>query len=370
MQKLTLENVTDYLRQRNAVSNGQVLAKNLSGGVANTVLMLMDMGAGEPIGTDMRSESQKKRGIPDQRMRQGNCFVIKQPLEFFATAAEWRVDLDRVWVERDAINALAPLLPAGSVPKVLWDDPENCVLAISAAPAGSLNFKTELLAGRIDPRAATAAAELLAQLHTKSAGQPALLARFADGRLFDQQRIDPYLRHLLPTHATAQPAIRRVIDLLTGRPMCLIHGDYSPKNMLLSPPADAGPGVPPLMLLDFEVVFYGNPAFDTATFINHLLLKAFYSGKKWRPFMLAADRFWNHYMARTPAAIHAPSMQAGGTILGALMLARLDGKSPVEYLTDARVRERIRTLALAMLAQPETGMDAALDMAGEALDEE
>ena len=222
--------MTDYLRQRNAISNGQVLAKNLSGGVANTVMMIMDMGAGEPIGTDLRSEGQKRRGIPDQRMRGGNCFVLKQPLEFFATAAEWRVDLDRVWVERDALNALAPLLPAGSVPKVLWDDPANCVLAISAAPTGSLNFKTELLAARMDPRAATAAADLLAQIHTKSAGQADLLSRFADQRLFDQQRLDPYLRHLLRTCPGVPPAIHRVIDLLTSRPVCLIHGDYSPKK--------------------------------------------------------------------------------------------------------------------------------------------
>ncbi len=365
MNRLTTENIADYLRARNAVSAGQILVKSLSGGVANSVFMIMDMGAGEPIGTDLRSEGQKKRGVPDNRMRQGNCFVIKQPLEMFATAAEWRVDIDRAWAEADALKALQPLLPPGAIPEVLWLDREQHVLAISAAPTGSLNFKTELLAGRINPHAAPAAAAILASLHTKTAQDGALRQRFSDTRLFMQQRIDPYLRHMLKTDAGLEPAINRVVGRLLDCRPCLIHGDFSPKNMLLMPPEE--PARPPLMLLDFEVVFWGNPAFDSATFINHLLLKAFSRGKKWRPLMIAADGFWNRYLAGTPAAVHQPSVEFGGAILGSLMLARLDGKSPVEYLTDETLRRHVRTLGKSLISEPAVGMDAALDMAGEAL---
>lgn len=368
VQKLCADNVAEYLRQRGAASQGEVLAKNLSSGMANAVLMIMDMGAGEAIGTDMRSESQKKRGVPDQRMRQGNCFVLKQPREHFGTTASWRVDLDRVWIERDALTALEHILPTGTLPRVLWSDEENHVLAISAATTGALNFKSELLAGRIDPRATKEAAVLLATLHTSSQSLPALRERFADPRLFDQQRTDPYLRHLLTKHTMVSSRLQRIMYLLMTHPLCLIHGDYSPSNILLMPQTDSPPTAPALMLLDFEVSFRGNPVFDVATFLNHLLLKAFRSEKKWRPFMIAADRFWNQYISQTPKAIHGPTMEYGGSVLGALLLAGLDGKSPVEYLPEPDKREQVGALAISLLTEANTSMDNGLDMAGVALD--
>ena len=93
MIELSEQNALDYLRSRSRVSpDGEVLVQSLSGGVANVVLKIMDMNAGEPVGTDMRTASQIKRGVPDKRMRSGACFVIKQPLGEFRTAAKWAVD--------------------------------------------------------------------------------------------------------------------------------------------------------------------------------------------------------------------------------------------------------------------------------------
>jgi Phosphotransferase enzyme family len=365
MIELTEQNALEYLRQRGAVGGGQVLVKSLSGGVAGVVLKIMDLDSGQPIGTDTRTESQKKRGVPDPRMREGNCFVIKQPLEKFRTAVEWLVDRDRVWVERDALEMLALILPPGSIPQVLWDDPENFILALSAALAGAVNFKDELLRGRVDKRCVEAAAGLLAAIHAKTAGQTPFIDRFSQPRLFIQQRIDPYLNFTARKHPELADPIGHTADLLLKHPLCLIHGDYSPKNMLVL-------GEPekqfPLVLLDFEVNFYGHPSFDVATFINHLLLKGFHNGKNWRRFMIAADGFWHTYQPRATKPIAREVSSSAGRVLGALMLARIEGKSPVEYITDDGVKDQVRQCAAAILKLPDSSLDPALDAVGEFMD--
>jgi hypothetical protein len=116
-----------------------------------------------------------------------------------------------------------------------------------------------------------------------------------------------------------------------------------------------------LMLLDFEVAFYGDPTFDVATLINHLLLKGFYHKGRWRSFMLAADAFWQMYMQTAEKSLVNRASATGGRVLGALLLARVDGKSPAEYITDEGMKEQIRGAGKALLKEKDASLDHALD---------
>lgn len=360
MIELSEQNALAYLRRRGSVSpEGEVLVQSLSGGVANVVLKIMDMNAGEPVGTDMRTVSQMKRGVPDKRMRSGACFVVKQPLAEFRTAARWAVDRDRVWVERDALLMLREILPVDTIPAVLWEDQENCVLAMSVAPVGVVNWKKQLLTGQVDRRAAEAAAGILAMIHSTTMNDDRWAKRFGDPRGFIQQRIDPYLRFSGEKNKSAAAALQKVEVLLLQSPMCLIHGDFSPKNMLWRAPGEGQSAQ--LFILDFEVAFYGNPAFDVATLLNHLLLKAFYFGRRWRAAMIAADYFWQTYRETAPQTLAAAASNHGGKILAALLLARIDGKSPVEYITDEQLKSTIRQCATELLLSADDSLDAAID---------
>jgi hypothetical protein len=369
MIELTEQNALAYLRQRGSVSpEGEVLVQNLSGGVANVVLKIMDMNAGDPVGTDMRTAAQIKRGVPDKRMRAGACFVVKQPLAEFRTAAKWAVDRDRVWVERDALLMLREILPADRLPTVLWHDQENCVLAMSVAPVGVVNWKKQLLTGQVDRRAAEAAAGILAILHSTTMDDAKWAQRFGNSRGFIQQRIDPYLRFAGEKNRSVSAVLQDVETLLLRSPMCLIHGDYSPKNMLWRAPAEDQ--IAQFFILDFEVAFYGNPAFDVATLLNHLLLKAFYFGKRWRAAMIAADYFWQTYRETAPKTLVAAASNRGGKILAALLLARIDGKSPVEYIIDEHLKSTIRQCATELLLGGDDSMDAAIDHIAGYLDQD
>ncbi len=362
MIELNEQNVIDYLRQRGAATQGQILVQALSGGVANVVLKIFDQGAGEKIGTDMRSPAKIKRGDPDTRMNRGACFVIKQPLAKFRTAAEWLVDIDRVLVERDCMQLLADILPDGSVPEVLWFDAENYVLAISCAPTESVIWKKQLLAGQVSNAAAQQAGMLLAMMHSATRNDQAVATRYGDPRLFIQQRIDPYLGAVAVKHPDMAGHLQELSRQLIEARQCLIHGDYSPKNMFLvsaTTISGDGPAAEPLgsvgskfdhlLLLDFEVAFYGHCAFDVATLINHLLLKAFYRKTRWRAYMIAADVFLQTYEQTVDKYLAAQASEVGGALLAALMLARIDGKSPVEYISDAALQDHIRTVARGLL---------------------
>lgn len=379
MIELNENSVVEYLRQAGRLSDAQPLVQSLSGGVANVVLKIFDPGAGEKIGTDLRSPAQIKRGLPDKRMSEGFCFVLKQPLPKFRTQAEWLVDIARIEVERDCAKLLTELLPAGSVPDVLWYDDVNHVLAISCVPTDSILWKTHLLAGGVSIDAAQQAGVLLAMVHASTLHHDAAKKRYGDPAFFIQQRVDPYFKTAAAKHSSAAPAIENVIQRLLADPLCLIHGDFSPKNIFLvlqKDSADVSGGDKPkklplshLTLLDFEVAFYGNPAFDVATLVNHLLLKSFHLGKSWRPRMMAIDAFAKSYAHAVPAELSQRVEQDGGAILGALLLARVDGKSPAEYIADDLLRDKIRKTALAILSESDAGFEAAIDCAADALAE-
>jgi hypothetical protein len=374
MIQLSEQNVADYLRASGRAGNdGQLLVQSLSGGVANTVLKCFDTAAGDRVGSDIRTPDQVSLGNPDTRPHQGACFVLKQPLPRFKTQAEWLVDIDRVLVERDALELLATLLPAGSVPRVLWFDDANHILALSCAPPDAVIWKKALLEGHASTDAATHAGMLLAMMHSSTHNDPALLTRYGNPKFFTQQRIDPYLHYTASRHPVAASTLVRLAETLLKQQFCLIHGDYSPKNIFLIPsspePAPATPSlarsvdsntISQLLLLDLEVAFFGHPAFDVATLLNHFLLKGFHHHSKWRPFMLLADHFWQTYRHTATKPLVRATEALGGHLLGALMLARVDGKSPVEYLDEA-TRTQVRNAGLALLTQRDSSLESALD---------
>ena len=124
----------------------------------------------------------------------------------------------------------------------------------------------------------------------------------------------------------------------------MIHGDVSPKNILLGPD---GP-----VFLDAECACMGDPAFDLAFCLNHLLLKCL-----WNP--AAADKFAACFEALTDAYLaevdweSAESLEArAASLLPALLLARVDGKSPAEYITTDAQRSHVRRCAHPLIESP------------------
>ena len=290
----------------------------LSGGVSNTVL-LAEAG--------------------------GQRLVIKQSLPQLRVEAEWFCDRKRILRECDALKLLAPVLPPGTLPRVVLEDPDNYAFAMTAAPEGADTWKSHLLRGDIDAGIARKLGEFLAAL---IASTPEVDSRFTDMAVFDTLRLDAYYRYTAGRHPDLSDRLHGLIADCETQRISLVHGDFSPKNILV----DSGAA----MVIDWECVHYGNPAFDAAFLLNHLLLKSFHMPGRAHEFTAAGLVFYRALGA------HGHRLQAS-TIrhLGGLLLARVDGKSPVEYITDAALRQHIRDFARDLILNPPNTVDAVFD---------
>jgi hypothetical protein len=236
------------------------------------------------------------------------------------------------------MRSLAPALPSGAIPAILFEDRENYIFAMRAAPAEATDWKTLLLRGEIDNEVAVAAGHILAAQIGSSFGSNPAASQFGDQTCFDQLRLDPYYRFTASRHPDLAPHFYDRIEAARRNACALVHGDFSPKNILVHSQT--------VMLIDFEVIHYGDPAFDAGFMLNHLLLKSIHRPQWARKYRSAAMAFWNALVV--PIEDFERETIAH---LGCLLLARVDGKSPAEYLSDPS-RSQARALARTLIVDP------------------
>lgn len=276
-------------------------------------------------------------------------YVVKQARPRLAVREMWTADIRRTVTEADAALLLAGLLPR-QVPRVVGVDSLNNVLVMEAAPIGAVTWKELLLSGRLDQSLASEAGSMLARIHEGTRGLP--LKEFADKQSFVDLRVRPYLQTVADRHPDLAGAIERLIEQLLSAQICFVHGDYSPKNLLVTPQNE-------LMLIDHEVAHLGDPRFDLAFFLPHLTAKALREGghpeliEHIRVFIdsyASESTDWEAISASTPA------------LVSSILLARVDGKSPLEYLTEVD-KHRLRGLARSGIGQPSRDLEMWVDMA-------
>lgn len=275
-------------------------------------------------------------------------YVIKRALEKLRVEADWYADPGRSSIEVDGLLTMARLIGQQHVPRVLWVYEETHSFAMELIDASFENWKQQLLRGHVDLAAARAAGGLLGQLHSRSAGHPELAARFANLRPFVELRIRPFFERVAQRHPDVAAAITAASERLLSQGSAFVHGDYSPKNLLARGEE--------LVILDCEVAHWGDPQFDVAFCAAHLVLKSLRRGAPGAALLAAARTFLAEYRRGGPAPLDASFVR----LVGCLLLARLDGDSPVDYLADLD-RTHVRRLALGLIARPPQALEEFLD---------
>nr|WP_281387125.1 aminoglycoside phosphotransferase family protein [Jiangella mangrovi] len=312
------------MRDRGVVGAGPATAAALGGGVSNVVL-----------------------AVGDGRRR----LVVKQALPRLRVAAEWTAPTDRTLTEADALVLAAGLTP-GAVPAVVDRDDDRHVLVLEHAPPGWRDWKADLLGGTADPAVAARLGEVLARWHAGTTEPDALPPRVrAGGDAFERLRVEPFYRRVAAqTPGELGERILATADAMTARRTCFVHGDFSPKNVLVAPDGQ-GPG-PGLWAIDFEVAHLGDPAFDPAFLLCHLSLKAVHRPASAAAYARCAAAFAAAYEGGGPA----PDWPYVLRHAGCLILARVRGASPAEYLMAAE-RETAWRLGVDLLTGAVAGLD-------------
>jgi 5-methylthioribose kinase len=226
------------LLRRDGVVSADAQLQALSGGISSDIFLIVD--AGPPR-------------------------VVKRALQQLRVADSWIANVSRNDFEQRYLTYVSHLIP-DSVPEVLASGKGYFVMPYFDSTY--VTWKSRLLDGIASPEDAQEPGFFLGCVHEHSTNDPEAARQFDSGENFRQLRIDPYLLAVARRHPEIADIIGAEADRLANWRECLVHGDYSPKNMLLNGHQ--------LVVLDCEVAWYGDPAFDLAFLISHLLLKALF----------------------------------------------------------------------------------------------
>ncbi len=262
------------------------------------------------------------------------ALVVKRALAKLRVAADWQAPPER-WKAEVAWLKLAHGIDPTCAPAVAGEDDQSGLFAMPLVP-GKM-WKAELAAGHVDVNFAALTGGKLATIHAATAGRPEIAAQFDNGAQFFALRLDAYLLTTAGRHPDVAKDIRQEVQRIAQSKIALMQGDISPKNILMS---KDGP-----VFIDAETACYGDPVFDLAFCINHLLLKCVWHREYTEQYLASFRALIGAYRAGVNWEDADGLERRAARLLAMLLLARIDGKSPVEYLTDAKDQSFVRDTA-------------------------
>jgi 5-methylthioribose kinase len=279
----------------------------------------------------------------------GECFVVKQALKKLRVQVDWFSDPARIIREADGIQVLSQYAAPGTIPKFLFLDRDEYLLGMEAVPEPHENYKTQLLRGIVNQDLIQQFATLLSQIHSRSSkdvGQ--LKERFQDREYFKTLRLEPYYGFAAEQVPEVSKFMNALIEETLSFQLSLVHGDYSPKNVLVRNDQ--------IVLLDHEVIHLGDPAFDCGFAMTHYLGKALHLRESRDEFLQAAKKFWETYLKGLDSIDWSgPEFESRVVrqLLGCL-LARVEGRSTLEYLSESEKKLQKEVTVSLISDQPET----------------
>lgn len=309
-----------YLRERHLLHADEVPhVSALSGGISSNTMLI-------------------RRAAADN-------LVVKQALPKLRVAVDWFSDPRRIHHEALGMKWLGRLCPSGSITTLVFEDFDEHLLVMQAVREPHQNYKDLLLAGNLRFDDVIRFAEMLAAIHRESFLQRRIVAPvFGDRSFFETLRVEPYYRYAAARVPESASFLAALVAETFDTRLSLVHGDYSPKNILLSQGR--------MVLLDHEVIHFGDPAFDFGFALAHWLSKAHHLRDKRPAFVQAALLFAERYLDGLNGLEWRTTVESRAvrhTV--ACLLARVAGRSTLEYLS-ADERARQQEIAQAMMKAP------------------
>ena len=270
-------------------------------------------------------------------------FCVKRALPQLRVAADWYAPVQRNTFESAWLRTVGAFMPE-SVPKILYEEQDQAMFAMEYLPPDKYeNWKQMLSRGIVHLETAVDIGARLARIHSVTAPSKILPHQFATDAIFNAIRIEPYLLTTARAHPDIAAKLNAVAERTKRTKLALVHGDVSPKNILI------GTAAP--VFIDAECAWFGDPAFDLCFCLNHMLLKCIMvparTGEFLNAFQLMSRAYLNEVGWEDPQQLE----ERAASLLPALFVARVDGKSPVEYVNADRQRSLVRQTARKLLLE-------------------
>jgi len=262
----------------------------------------------------------------------GEQWVIKQALSKLRVKEDWYCVQDRIEVEYEGLKWLSEILPEGSVPEPVFFDKKNYVLCMSAVSRPHENLRSLLLNGVVEDGIFKKLGIMLGQIHLRGQEDMRAQSGFDNRRFFEDLRIEPFYEFTAQQLPESRSFYSRLIDETLSTKTTIVHGDYSPKNILVKDGK--------VILLDYEVMHCGDPAFDIGFFLCQMLSFANHLEGCREKLINAAAVFWESYTDRISGVDILSEQLAVKHTLGCL-LARVKGRSPVDFLTKEEQQRQV-----------------------------
>ena len=318
------EELLAWLRERGSLGPGeQAGIRTLAGGVSNRTVLV--------------------------EFERREAWVLKQALPKLRVPVDWFCSPERITREAMGMRWLESVAPPGSITPLILVDSDEHLLAMRAVPQPHENWKAMLLAGRVEPDHVEQFARLLASIHTAREGIP---PEFEDRTYFEALRLEPYYAYTAQMTPEAAPFLERLMEDTRATRRSVVHGDYSPKNILVYQGR--------LVLLDHEVIHTGDPGFDIGFSMAHLLSKARHVGGSRNELAQAALQYWRVY-----ADAAAPDEERCIRHTLGCLLARVAGRSQLEYLSAEEKRAQRDAVCRVMPAPPHSVARLVEEIVGE-----
>ncbi len=273
-------------------------------------------------------------------------FCVKRALPTLKTKKPWHAPIKRNTNEAEWIRTALNIIPT-AVPNILAEDKKVGIFAMEyMAPNTYPIWKEQLMEGVVEPHTAGAVGAILGHIHANTSNNAEIEERFASDDIFHALRIEPYFLRTAEEWPDIASRLKELAVNTANTKYTLVHGDVSPKNILVGP---SGP-----VFLDAECAWYGDPAFDLAFCLNHLVLKSVLKPAYLNLYMECFAHLTAKYIPYVRWEDPEELERRSAEILPALMLARIDGTSPVEYLTRKKEKEFVRELARQAILKPHT----------------
>ncbi|MDU9005100.1 aminoglycoside phosphotransferase family protein [Sedimentitalea todarodis] len=274
---------------------------------------------------------------------EGRSLCVKFALPKLKVSADWRAPVHRNAAEYAWLEVAAAVCPEASI-KLFGRSASQHGFAMEFLDGKDVYLWKQALLDKAPFRGeAGLVGDMLGRIHAASAAGDFDRSAFHNRDDFRALRIEPYLTFTAQTQPQVAQALNDLAEVLYASDQVLVHGDVSPKNIVFRA---AGP-----VLLDAECATMGDASFDPSFCINHLVLKAIHLPKSRNRLLADIGHFWAAYGAQVtwedPRELEARICR----LVPALMLGRIDGKSPVEYLDDDE-RDFVRSLAIGMILGP------------------